>query len=118
MRTISAEEASRNLLKWLDRIEAGEEIVITRDGRPVATLRPYGEVAKKDAGPLEMTPEELVERDVGGVVGYPPSVAFLRRPHVHELDVVGRLESRRIDFARHDWIVDSGVLRGASGPAF
>jgi antitoxin (DNA-binding transcriptional repressor) of toxin-antitoxin stability system len=57
MRTISAEEASGSFLEWLDRVEASEEIVITRGGRPVATLRPYGEVAMKDAGSLEVTPE-------------------------------------------------------------
>jgi prevent-host-death family protein len=38
----------------IDRVEAGEQLVVTRDGRPVAELRPI-----RAAGP---TAERLVER--------------------------------------------------------
>jgi prevent-host-death family protein len=40
MRTVSAREANQAFSKLLAAAEAGEEIVITRRGRPVATLAP------------------------------------------------------------------------------
>ena len=36
--TVGAYEAKTHLPRLLDRVEAGEEIVITRHGRPVARL--------------------------------------------------------------------------------
>lgn len=41
MRTVSAREANQAFAKMLSRAEAGEEVVITRHGRPVAVLAPY-----------------------------------------------------------------------------
>jgi prevent-host-death family protein len=43
MRRIGAFEAKNTLGALLDRVERGEEIVITRHGRPVARLAPYSE---------------------------------------------------------------------------
>lgn len=40
MSTVSVEELERNLTALLERIEAGELLVVERDGRPVAELRP------------------------------------------------------------------------------
>ncbi|MDF1488427.1 type II toxin-antitoxin system Phd/YefM family antitoxin [Tessaracoccus caeni] len=40
MKTITATEASRRFSDLLDAIEAGEELVVTRAGRPVAEIRP------------------------------------------------------------------------------
>lgn len=48
-------EAKNQLSALIDRALAGEEIVITRHGRPVATLRPV-EAPK----PPRMTPEESI----------------------------------------------------------
>jgi prevent-host-death family protein len=42
MREIGAFEAKNRLGALLDRVEQGEEIVITRRGRPVAKLIPTG----------------------------------------------------------------------------
>ncbi len=42
MREIGAFEAKNRLGALLDRVEHGEEIVITRRGRPVARLVPAG----------------------------------------------------------------------------
>jgi prevent-host-death family protein len=39
---IGAFEAKTHLSALLDRVEAGEHIVIERHGKPVATLSPYG----------------------------------------------------------------------------
>lgn len=44
-------EARANLSKLLDRIEAGEEVVITRHGRPVAQLSSVSR-PKKPVRPL------------------------------------------------------------------
>ena len=41
MRTVSAREANQSFSRILGEAEAGEEFVITRHGRPVATLRAY-----------------------------------------------------------------------------
>jgi len=43
---MTASEASRNFSALLDAIEAGETVVVTRGGRPVATMRP----AERDTG--------------------------------------------------------------------
>jgi prevent-host-death family protein len=40
MNTVSLEELRQNPAALLDRVEAGEHFVVSRDGRPVAELRP------------------------------------------------------------------------------
>jgi prevent-host-death family protein len=71
--TVGVFEAKNKLSELLDRAERGEEIVITRNGKPVARLRPYKvlpgsteaieagrrirELAKKMR--LKATPEEV-----------------------------------------------------------
>lgn len=40
MHTISLAEAKAHLSELLNRVEAGEEIIITRYGRPVARISP------------------------------------------------------------------------------
>jgi prevent-host-death family protein len=40
MSTISSQELQRNPDALLDRVEAGEHLVVVRGGRPVAELRP------------------------------------------------------------------------------
>ncbi|MGV3552511.1 type II toxin-antitoxin system Phd/YefM family antitoxin [Rhizobium sp.] len=42
MRAVGAFEAKNTLGSLLDRVEAGEEIVITRHGKPVARMVPEG----------------------------------------------------------------------------
>jgi prevent-host-death family protein len=46
MRSISAREANQAFSRILGDAEAGEEVVITRRGKPVATLGPYREPAQ------------------------------------------------------------------------
>jgi prevent-host-death family protein len=41
MKTIGAFEAKNKFSELLQRAESGEEIVITRNGKPVARLKPY-----------------------------------------------------------------------------
>ena len=40
MSTISLQELQRDPAGLLERVEAGESLVVVRDGRPVAELRP------------------------------------------------------------------------------
>ena len=49
MKRITAREANQSFSRILSEAEAGEEIVITRHGKPVATLRPFA----SDASDLE-----------------------------------------------------------------
>ncbi len=53
MVTVSLEEARAELSSILDRVEAGETVVITRGGRPVARFTP----TEKEKKPLPL--EEL-----------------------------------------------------------
>ena len=50
MREIGAFEAKTHLSELLDRVEAGEELVIARRGRPVAKLIPISDERQKRAG--------------------------------------------------------------------
>ena len=42
MTKVASRELRNNTRSLLDRVEAGEDITITVDGRPVAVLRPVG----------------------------------------------------------------------------
>ena len=48
MPTVGAFEAKTRLSELLDRVEEGEEIVITRHGKPVAVLAPPGSRPSED----------------------------------------------------------------------
>jgi prevent-host-death family protein len=48
MRTVGAFEAKNTLGSLLDRVEAGEEILITRHGKPSARLTPVTRVSDAD----------------------------------------------------------------------
>ena len=45
--TVSIQEAKARLAELLERVKAGEEIVITRAGKPVARLTRYGSKPKQ-----------------------------------------------------------------------
>lgn len=47
MRSVTAREANQSFSRILSEAEAGEEIVITRHGKPVATLRAYREAVRE-----------------------------------------------------------------------
>lgn len=47
MPTITVEEAQADLSLWIDRLEPGDEIIITRDQKPVARLTGTSEAASK-----------------------------------------------------------------------
>jgi prevent-host-death family protein len=49
MRSVSAREANQSFSKLLARVAAGEEVIITRRGRPVARLGPVRAEAAESA---------------------------------------------------------------------
>ena len=53
MKTVSAREANQAFSKLLAAVVAGDEVVITRRGRPVAKLSPYPEVPPERAAAAE-----------------------------------------------------------------
>jgi prevent-host-death family protein len=48
--TLNVHEAKTHLSKLLERVEAGEEIIIARAGRPVARLIPFAQRGKRTLG--------------------------------------------------------------------
>ena len=53
MSTVSVHEAKTHLSHLLQQVEAGEEVVITRRGEPVARLVAIGPKLPREAGRLE-----------------------------------------------------------------
>jgi len=47
---VGVHEAKTHLSRLLERVEAGEEIVITRRGKPVAVLRTHQAPAQREFG--------------------------------------------------------------------
>lgn len=59
MITVGTFEAKTKLSELLDRVEGGEEVVVTRRGKPIARLVPAG--GKPLVHPNRTTAEELIE---------------------------------------------------------
>lgn len=54
MRTIKASEFKAKCLALMDEVErTGEPVLVTKNGRPVAELRPYAGAQKKGIGILK-----------------------------------------------------------------
>lgn len=64
---IGALEAKNTLGSLLDRVEKGEEIIITRRGKPVARLAPVR--ADKDRSAAIAAAKELLELSKGATLG-------------------------------------------------
>jgi len=50
MDTVNVHQAKTHLSKLLERVEAGEEIVLARNGKPVARLVPMKPVRRRPGG--------------------------------------------------------------------
>jgi prevent-host-death family protein len=53
MDTVNIHQAKTQLSKLVERVEAGEEVVISRAGKPVAQLVPYVPKVKRRLGVLK-----------------------------------------------------------------
>ncbi len=49
-KTVNVHEAKTHLSKLLERVEAGDEVIIARAGRPVARLIPFAQPGKRALG--------------------------------------------------------------------
>jgi prevent-host-death family protein len=81
MKTISAREANQRFSKLLAEIESGEEVTITKHGKPVAVLSPYRKPA--------MTPERkaAIERAIATMkkgLDWPDDFKMPTRDEMHE----------------------------------
>jgi prevent-host-death family protein len=47
MATVNVHEAKTHLSRLLERVEAGEEIIVARNGKAIARLVPVGHVARR-----------------------------------------------------------------------
>lgn len=63
MQTVNIHEAKTNLSRLLEAVEAGEEVVIARAGRPVAKLSAYKQPHNKIAPPGSMEGEIWMAED-------------------------------------------------------
>ncbi len=111
MATVKIHEAKTNLSKLIARVEAGEEIVIARDDRPVAKLTGMGgaaggpaeEVAPYDA-PAALRARITADTEVCG--GKP----CIRHMRIRVGDVVGLLAG---GMSREDILADFPYLEAA-----
>ena len=62
MTTVGAFEAKNTLGSLLDRVEAGEEILITRHGKPAARLTPVPRVSDADRARAHAALERMRQR--------------------------------------------------------
>jgi prevent-host-death family protein len=66
MITVGSRDAKTNISALLDKVEAGEEVVITRHGKPVARLV---SIQKTDRERLDESIEKLKELRKGSSLG-------------------------------------------------
>ena len=79
MKTVSAREANQQFSRLLGEVAAGEEVVITRRGRPVATLASYR------GRPLTPERRAAIERMVAMMKkGFPLGGLRATRDEMHE----------------------------------
>jgi prevent-host-death family protein len=81
MKAVTAREANQGFSELLSRVESGEEVLITKHGRPVAVLSPYR--------PPEMTPERqaAIERAIAVMekgLPWPDDFRMPTRDEMHE----------------------------------
>lgn len=63
MQTVNIHEAKTNLSRLLEAVESGEDVVIARAGKPVATLTAYKPPRNKIAPPGSMEGEIWMAED-------------------------------------------------------
>ena len=63
MQTVNIHEAKTNLSRLLEAVESGEDVVIARAGKPVATLTAYKPPRNKIAAPGGMEGEIRMAED-------------------------------------------------------
>ena len=88
--TITLREANQQFSRCIRAVEAGEEFIVTRDGRPVARIGPV-------PGPRVLTPEQQAawERTQARMAqGWPIGASKGMREEIYE-DRLNELDARR-----------------------
>ena len=72
MRRVSLREANQNFARLIADVEAGEEVVLTRRGRPVARLSPEPPTLRRGSPEWQAAYERMMARlnegvDLGGL---------------------------------------------------
>jgi prevent-host-death family protein len=73
MDTVNVHEAKTHLSRLLERVEAGEEIVLARNGKAIARLVPVGNVARR---PGAMKGRIRIRRDFDTALPTPIAKSF------------------------------------------
>lgn len=95
VKTISIAELKRGLSACLETVRAGNELLVTDRGRPVAKVVPLGtDALQADARVAELVRKGLAR---GPVAGLPPDVLDLPRPSDPQGRVLGALLEERTD---------------------
>jgi prevent-host-death family protein len=79
VQTVSVSELESGLSGYLDSVKAGEEVVVTEDGRPIARVVPVRQSGLTEAELEEMERAGLIRRPTGTL---PPD--FWDRPRVED----------------------------------
>lgn len=73
METVNVHQAKTHLSRLLERVEAGEEIVLARNGKAIARLVPVGRVARR---PGAMKGRIRIHRDFDAPLPAPIAKSF------------------------------------------
>jgi prevent-host-death family protein len=71
--TVNVHEAKTHLSRLLERVEAGEEIVLARNGKAIARLVPVGRIARR---PGAMKGRIRIRRDFDAPLPTPIAKSF------------------------------------------
>jgi prevent-host-death family protein len=75
MRTVNIHEAKTHLSRLVEEVEAGQEILIARAGKPVARLAPLAKAAKRRR-PGAMAGHLWIAKDFDAALPEPLAAAF------------------------------------------
>jgi antitoxin (DNA-binding transcriptional repressor) of toxin-antitoxin stability system len=92
MRTVNVTELQTNLIAWLERVRAGEEVLVSDLDRPIARLLPVEISDEVEAVELEMAAAGLVRLPTEEL---PESFWEMEAPVVAMEDIVAAVRAER-----------------------
>jgi antitoxin (DNA-binding transcriptional repressor) of toxin-antitoxin stability system len=92
MRTVNVTELQTNLIAWLERVRAGEEVLVSDLDRPIARLLPVEISDEVEAVELEMAAAGLVRLPTEEL---PESFWEMEAPVVAMDDIVAAVRAER-----------------------
>jgi prevent-host-death family protein len=92
MRTVNIADLKNNLSAHLERVRAGEELLVKDRNRPIARLVPFAAGEDVDAEELELAAAGLIRLPTSSL---PDSFWKMPAPHVSLEDAVSAVTSER-----------------------